>query len=230
MLTMTSKIREDLFKYQDLAYRDFHSRLVPALDKNTIIGVRTPVLKKYAKNISRHFNIGSFLSDLPHVYYEENNLHAFIIASISDFELCIDALNSFLPYVDNWATCDGLRPKCFARNKDRLLPITIGWINDERTYIRRFGILVLMNFYLDDCFDENFHRIISSISSEEYYVKMMVAWYFATALVKQYDKTVIVLENKLLDKWTHNKTIQKAIESYRISDVIKDYLRTLRWK
>jgi len=230
MLTMISKIREDLFKLQDLAYRDFHSRLVPVLDKNSIIGVRTPALKKYAKEVSGHLDIGLFLRDLPHTYYEENNLHAFIIASISDFDQCIEELNIFLPYVDNWATCDGLRPKCFALNKNKLLPIALGWINDERTYIRRFGIQIIMNFYLDESFDESFHQIISSIRSDEYYVKMMVAWYFATALAKQYDKTVVVLENRLLDKWTHNKTIQKAIESYRISDEIKDYLRTLRLK
>ncbi len=230
MLTMISKIREDLFKLQDLAYRDFHSRLVPVLDKSTIIGVRTPAIKKYAKEVSEYSGIGLFLKDLPHTYYEENNLHAYIIASIADFELCIDALNSFLPYIDNWATCDCLRPKCFARNKDRLLPIALDWISDERTYVRRFGIQVIMKFYLDEGFDEKFHQIIASIRSDEYYVKMMVAWYFATALAKQYDKTITFLENKLLDKWTHNKTIQKAVESYRISDEEKEYLRSLRWK
>lgn len=229
MLMMISKIREYLFNMSDSAYRDFHSRLVPGLDKERIIGVRTPILKKYAEVIAKQQGISDFLVDLPHKYYEENNLHAYIIALMSDFDSCVDALEAFLPYIDNWATCDGLRPKCFTENRDRLVPKALEWISDDRTYVKRFGIQVIMNHFLDDCFDERYNSIISSVRSDEYYVNMMVAWYFATALAKQYDKTVVYLENRMLDKWTHNKTIQKAIESYRISDETKIYLKTLKW-
>ena len=225
---MINKIREDLFGLSDLQYRDFHSRLVPNLEKDSIIGVRTPDLKKYAKNVSSHNEIDVFLSDLPHKYYDENNLHAFIISEISDFDLCISRLFSFLPFIDNWATCDGLRPKCFSKNRDKLSEKALGWISDDRTYIRRFGIQVIMNHYLDDRFDIKFHKVISSIKSDEYYVNMMIAWYFATALAKQYNDTVPFLENYSLDKWTHNKTIQKAVESLKISDDIKNYLKKLK--
>ena len=213
---------------QDTAYRDFHSRLVPTLDKETIIGVRTPALRTFAKEISKSEDINLFLNSLPHKYYEENNLHAFIIEGISDFDECVKALDKFLPYVDNWATCDSLRPKCFRGNEERLLPKALGWIADDRVYVKRFGIGVLMNHFLDEHFEECYLEAVSVIRSDEYYINMMIAWFFATALAKQYDKAVVYLEQHLLDVWTHNKTIQKSIESYRITKEQKEYLKTLK--
>ena len=224
----SSDILSQLLNLQDVAYRDFHSRLVPQIDKDSIIGVRTPLLKKLALQVLKSDCLCDFLSDLPHKYYEENNLHAFIIAKYNDFNTCIDAVDRFLPYVDNWATCDGLRPVCFAKNKHKLLPYVRKWFCDERTYVKRFGIEVLMNHFLDDDFDISFHDAVSCIVSDEYYVKMMIAWYFATALAKQYESTIPYIESQKLDKWIHNKTIQKAIESYRIDDETKAYLKTLR--
>ncbi len=227
MLTI-NEIRNRLFNMQDKAYRDFHSRLVPTLDKEIIIGVRTPLLRKFALTLSKSGQAGMFLKSLPHKYYEENNLHAFIIESYKDYDECISALDVFLPYVDNWATCDGLRPKCFKKNLDRLKFKALEWISDDRTYIKRFGIGVLMNHYLDDEFDEEFLCTVSKIRSEEYYINMMIAWYFATALAKQYNKSLLYIEEKRLDKWTHNKTIQKAVESFRLSTEQKNYLKTLK--
>lgn len=223
-------ITTQLFNMQDLAYRDFHSRLIPNIDKRRIIGVRTPLLRKFAREIYKNGNYAQFLEELPHFYYEENNLHAFIIESYQDFDLCTQALDRFLPYVDNWATCDGLRPRCFSKNHDKLLSKALEWVQDDRTYVKRFGIGVLMNHFLDEHFDVWFLDIVSNIKSDEYYIKMMVAWYFATALAKQYNDAVKIVEKCVLDSWTHNKTIQKAVESYRISDEQKTYLKTLRVK
>ncbi|MBE6681262.1 MAG: DNA alkylation repair protein [Ruminococcaceae bacterium] len=225
----SDEIREKLLNMQDTAYRDFHSRLIPTVDKSRVIGVRTPQLRKFSKELVKHFDVSAFLSDLPHYFYEENNLHAFIIESFHDFDTCTAALDIFLPYVDNWATCDGLRPKCFYKNSDKLADKALFWIKDERTYVKRFGIGVLMNHFLDDKFDERFLKIVSQIESDEYYIKMMVAWYFATALAKQFDVSVLIIENRILDRWTHNKTIQKAVESYRITKEQKDYLKTLKY-
>ena len=213
---------------QDTAYRDFHSRLIPTVDKERIIGIRTPCLRKFAKQLAKEYDVSAFLSELPHQYYEENNLHAFIIETYSDFDTLISYLDLFLPYVDNWATCDGLRPKCFCNEKEKLLVKAKEWILDDRVYVVRFGIGVLMNHYLDDAFERNMIDIVCNVKSDEYYIKMMVAWYFATALAKQYKDTVAVLEKQLLDRWTHNKTIQKAVESYRITNEQKNYLKTLK--
>lgn len=221
-------IRSLLFNMQDKAYRDFHSRLVPTVDKNRIIGIRTPVLRGFAKKLAKEFDVSMFLADLPHFYYEENNLHAFIVESFCSFDDCAKALDLFLPYVDNWATCDGLRPKCFKQNSDKLLPKAFEWINDDRTYVKRFGIGVLMNHFLDENFEPTYLKLIADVKSDEYYIKMMVSWYFATALAKQYNYTVKIIETGVLDRWTHNKTIQKAVESYRISDDKKRYLKTLK--
>lgn len=225
----SDEIREKLLNMQDTAYRDFHSRLIPTVDKSRVIGVRTPQLRKFSKELVENFDVSTFLSDLPHYFYEENNLHAFIIESFCDFDTCLDALDVFLPYVDNWATCDGLRTKCFYKNSDKLADKALFWIKDERTYVKRFGIGVLMNHFLDDKFDEGFLKIVSQIESDEYYIKMMVAWYFATALAKQYDCAIKVIEDKTLGRCTHNKTIQKAVESYRITKEQKDYLKTLKY-
>lgn len=224
----TSDIVKRLFELQDTAYRDFHSRLVPTLDKETIIGVRIPALRAFAKELSKSEDIDLFLNSLPHKYYEENNLHAFIIEGISDFDECVKALDKFLPYVDNWATCDSLRPKCFRGNEERLHLKALHWIEDDRVYVKRFGIGVLMNHFLDEHFEECYLEAVSVIRSDEYYINMMIAWFFATALAKQYDKAVVYLEQHRLDVWTHNKTIRKAIESYRITQEQKAYLKTLK--
>lgn len=230
MNTIIDKVKEVLFKNQDLKYRDFHAKLVPAMDKEKVIGVRTPVLRGIAKEFEKHGDIQEFLNALPHQYYEENNLHGMIIERYKDFDTCIEALEKFLPYVDNWATCDLLSPKVFKKHKKELLPLIENWIASDLTYTKRFGIEMLMSHYLDEDFDVRFLDIVAEIRSEEYYIKMMQAWYFATALAKQYEATLPYIEKKTMDKWTHNKSIQKAIESYRITDEQKAYLKTLKIK
>lgn len=221
-------IRSKLFELQDTAYRDFHSRLMPTVDKELIIGVRTPNLRKLAKEIAKTEHCGAFLKILPHKYYEENNLHAFFIEQIKDYDLCIAELNRFLPFVDNWATCDMMRPKIFKKHLPELLGEIYKWIKSDDVYAVRFAIEMLMCFYLDEHFCPEYPEMISKIRSDEYYIKMMVAWYFATALAKQYDAVIPYLEQNLLDADTHNKTIRKAIESYRITDEKKLYLKALK--
>ena len=225
----THEIRTKLFENKDEKFKEFHSRLVPNLDKDIIIGVRTPILKGIAKEISKG-DAAEFLTNLPHKYYEENNVHAFVIALIKDFDECTREIDKFLPFVDNWATCDGLRPKVFAKNKDKLLTKIKEWINSDKVYTIRFAIQMLMVHFLDKDFDSSYHALVLSVTNQDYYVKMMKAWYFATALAKQYDKTVFVLCDRLLDTWTHNKTIRKCVESFRVSDEHKEYLKTLTIK
>lgn len=223
-------IVDELFNLQDLGYKAFHSKLVPTLNPDTIIGVRTPHLKAFAKRLVKEGFADDFIKSPRHSYYEENNLHAFIISEIKNFDECIKCINEFLPYVDNWATCDGLRPKCFAKNKDRLLLHIKEWIKSERAYTVRFAIEMLMVHFLDNSFDVKYHEMVSCVQSEEYYVNMMIAWYFATSLCKQWENTVKILENSILSVWVHNKTIQKAVESYRITPEQKEYLAALRRK
>ena len=225
-----NNIEKDLFKLQDKKYRELQSKILPNLDSNTIIGVRTPDLKKYAKKLFKENNYESFINDLPHKYYEENQLHAFIISEIKDYDECLSCFKKFLPFIDNWSTCDQSTPKAFSKNLDSLLKEIKGWINSKETYTIRFGVSMLMRNYLDDNFKVDYLEMVSKIKSDEYYVNMMRAWYFATALAKQYDKTISYIENNKLDTWTHNKAIQKAIESYRVTDEHKDYLRSLRIK
>ncbi|HIR77026.1 MAG TPA: DNA alkylation repair protein [Candidatus Choladousia intestinipullorum] len=227
MSTISERIREKLFEMQDLQYRDFQAKLVPTVDKETIIGVRTPAVRKFAREIGRDPEIGRFLADLPHQYYDENNLHSFIIERIKDYEECLGEVERFLPYIDNWATCDTQSPKVFAKHTEELLGPIRRWIASDRPYTVRYGIGMLMKFYLDENFKVQYLEMVSSVRSEEYYVKMMAAWYFATALAKQYDDAVRYLQDKKLDAWTHNKTIQKARESYRITAEQKAYLKTL---
>ncbi|MBP9989280.1 MAG: DNA alkylation repair protein [Ruminococcus sp.] len=219
-----------LYELQDLKYRDFNSKLIPTVDKNKVIGVRTPDLRKLAKEFAKTDEAESFLNSLPHKYYEENNIHGFIIETIKDYDKCIYELNRFLPYVDNWATCDLISPKIFKKHTDELYEQIKIWISSDKTYTVRFGIEMLMSFYLDDLFDTKHFELVSSVCSDEYYIKMMQAWYFATALAKHYDETLIFIESKKLDKWTHNKSIQKAVESYRITDEQKKYLKSLKIK
>jgi len=227
---VTQFVQESLFGLQDLKYRDFHARLMPTVDPELVIGVRTPALRKFAKEFSKMPESELFLNQLPHKYYEENNLHGFLIAGMKDYDRCIREVDRFLPYVDNWATCDLMSPKIFKKHLPELLEQIKVWIASEHTYVIRFGIGMLMSFYLDEAFDERYLEMVSSVHSEEYYVNMMIAWYFATALAKQYEYVLPYIEEKRLEKWTHNKTIQKAVESYRITEDQKRYLKTLKIK
>ncbi len=227
-MTITEEIRERLFQLQDEKYRDFQSKLIPNLEASVMIGVRTPELRKLSREMVRRENIGEFLDALPHRYFDENQLHAFILSEIRDYDRCVEAVCRFLPYVDNWATCDQMSPKVFRRNRQALLPHIREWIDSGKTYTVRFGIGMLMSHFLDEVFDQTYAETVASIRSEEYYVNMMIAWYFATALVGHYEEILPFLEEKRLDPWTHNKAIQKAIESYRITEEQKAYLRTLR--
>ena len=219
-----------MFKLQDKEYRDFQAKLIPTVDFNSIIGVRTPELRNYAKVLIKENNYLSFINDLPHEYFDENQLHAFIISEIKDYDECLNYINEFLPYVDNWATCDQMSPKIFKKHTDKLIEEIKIWMKSKETYTIRFGIGMLMQYYLDDNFKPEYLQMVSKIKSQEYYVNMMIAWYFATALAKQYEKTLPYIENKKLDTWTHNKTIQKAIESYRITPEQKEYLKSLKIK
>ena len=216
-------ITEELFKLKDSEYQKFQSALIPTINPYTMIGVRTPHLKKLAKAVRN--DAEEFMASLPHTYYEENNLHGFVISFISDYDECIEALDRFLPYVDNWATCDGIRPECFKKNKNRLICDIKRWIASDKVYTVRFGIEMLMTHFLDDDFDAGYLRMVASVRSDKYYINMMIAWYFATALAKQWDEAVVYIEKRILPACVHNKTIQKAIESYRISEERKKYLR-----
>lgn len=223
-------IQKQLFSMQDLRYKAFHSKLIPTVDPERIIGIRTPVLRKFAKEFAKSEDAEKFLADLPHTYYEENNLHAFLLEKVRDFDAAIRLSEEFLPYIDNWATCDMYSPKGFEKNKPKILPYVKKWIKSDHTYTIRYGIGILMKLFLDEDFDEDYLEQVVSVKSDQYYVNMMIAWYFATALSKQYNSTVKYLTEKRLDAWVHNKTIQKAVESYRIPREIKDYLRTLKIK
>ncbi len=223
-----SEIQHRLFAIQDTGYRDFHSRLMPTVDNEKIIGVRIPQLRALAKEIAGSPLAEQFISCLPHRYYEEDNLHAFLIEHIKDYSRCIDALNIFLPYVNNWATCDSMSPKVFRKHLPELLIQIKLWISSDKAYTVRYGIGILMKYYLDDAFDPEYLNLVAEIHSDEYYVNMMRAWFFATALAKQYDETIVFIEDHKLDEWTRQRTIQKAVESYRISNQCKEYLRSLR--
>ena len=220
-------IKEELLKLKDEKYKEFHAKLMPTINPDTIIGIRVPVLRAFSKTIQ---DTEDFFSHLPHEYFEENNLHGFLIEKISDFDECIKELEKFLPYVDNWATCDMMRPKVFKKNTDKLVLKIKEWLKSEHTYTVRFGIEMLMVYFLDEKFDEKYLGWVSKIKSDEYYINMMIAWYFATALAKQYETAVKYIEKNKLPLWVHNKTIQKAVESYRISNNVKDYLKTYRRK
>ena len=224
------EIQKELFANKDTEYGEFQSKLIPGKTSENFIGVRTPVLRKYAKTLSKREDISEFLSELPHKYFDEDQLHAFIISEMKDYDKCIDELQCFLPYVDNWATCDQMSPKIFKKHKKELLGCIKEWIKSDKTYTIRFGIGMLMEHYLDEDFSVKYPQAVAKIRSEEYYVNMMIAWYFATALAKQYDIILPYIENKKLDTWTHNKTIQKAIESYRITPEQKEYLKSLKIK
>ncbi len=223
-----TKLQAALFDMQDITYRDFHSRLIPNIEKDRVIGIRTPILRKFAKGYAKTDDAQKFIRELPHYYYEENNLHMMIITGIKDYDTCVIEIERFLPYIDNWATCDLPVPKCFYKNKEKLIDNVISWIKSDDTYTIRYGIETLMSIYLDDAFESSYPRLVSEVISDEYYVNMMIAWYFATALAKQWEAVIPYIEEKRLPEWVHKKTIQKAVESYRITDEQKKYLRALR--
>lgn len=223
-------IQQELFALQDLSYRDFHAKLMPTVDKARVIGVRTPKLRAFAKEFGKTEEAKEFLKVLPHQYYEENNLHGLLIEQIKDYPTLIGELNRFLPCIDNWATCDLLTVRAVKKHLDTFTEEVERWLASDHTYTIRFGIGMLMRYYLEEHFSLEYPEKVAKIRSEEYYVNMMRAWYFATALAKQYEAIFPFLEEKRLDAWTHNKTIQKAIESYRITQEQKAYLRTLRIK
>ena len=219
---------EELFALQDSSYGDFQAKLTPGIPREKFIGVRVPEVRKLAKRLAKEPGAASFLEDLPHKYYDENMLHALLLSEMKDYEACVAAVDRFLPYVDNWAVCDILSPKIFRRNKPALLKKIREWSASEKTYTCRFGIEMLMSHFLDDDFKPEYLEIPAAVRSEEYYVRMMVAWFFATALAKQWDAAVKYVEEGRLDTWTHNKTIQKARESFRITTEQKEYLQTLK--
>lgn len=235
---MIEQIRKRLFELQDLEYKAFHSKLLPTISQDLIIGVRTPMLRAYAKELLCEAKadqkvkdgLHNFIESVPHKYYEENNLHGFLIETIKDYDECMLELNRFLPYVDNWATCDMLNPKVAKKYPEDFLKQIKKWLALDETYTVRFGIGMLMKYYLDDLFEEEYLDYVVDKVSKEYYINMMRAWFFATALAKQYDKTLPYIENKKLDDWTHNKAIQKAIESNRITLEQKILLKSLKVK
>ena len=223
-----TKLQKQLFELQDLKYRDFHSKLMPETDKETVIGIRTPVLRKFAKEFAGTSEAEAFLRQLPHRYYEENNLHMMLITGIKDYEKCMEEIQRFLPCIDNWATCDYPAPKCFARHKDQVLEEAKRWISSGETYVIRYGIGMLMRLFLDEDFSSEYLEMAAAVQSQEYYVNMMIAWYFATALAKHWDATVPYIEQHKLSDWVHRKTVQKAVESYRITPEQKEYLKGFR--
>ena len=222
------KILKTLYAVADAGYRDFQSALVPTINKKNVIGVRTPILRKMARDMVKSWEYKDFISKLPHKYFEENQLHAFIISEIKDFDIALNEVSRFLPYVDNWATCDQMSPKVFAKNSDKLLPHIKKWIKSKDVYAVRFGVLCLMRYFLDEKFDIKYVNIVADINSDEYYINMMRAWYFATAAAKHFEKVLPYFKFGRIDEWTRKHAIQKAVESYRISAKNKETLRKMR--
>ena len=223
-----TEIEKRLFELQDEKYRDFQVKLIPAVDPASVIGVRTPELRKLAKELLKRDDTGAFLDALPHGYFDENQLHAFILSGMKDYEKCMAGVCAFLPFVDNWATCDQMSPKVFRKNREDLLAHIKEWLGLDKTYTVRFAVGMLMEHFLDEDFDVSYPETVAALRSDEYYVNMMRAWYFATALAKQYDAVLPFIEEQKLDKWTHNKAIQKSVESYRITPEQKAYLKSLK--
>ncbi|MCQ2481344.1 MAG: DNA alkylation repair protein [Clostridia bacterium] len=223
------KVTEELFNLRDSEYAAFQAKLTPTIAPEKFIGVRLPILRKFAKEYAKDPECSQFMSTLPHDYYDENLLHSVLITYIKDYDTCMQELEKFLPYIDNWAVCDTMSPKVLRKNKEALLLKIKEWVKSDKTYTIRFGVDMLMSFYLDDDFKPEYLEIPASIRSDEYYVNMMTAWYFATALAKQWDEAVKYIENRRLDRWTHNKAIQKSIESFRVTQEHKDYLRSLKY-
>ena len=224
------EIRDRLFSLQDEKYALFTAGLIPTLPREKFIGVRTPALRSFAKEIYKSEDYEDFLSDLPHKYYEEDNLHGFIICQMKDIDECITELRRFVPFTDNWATNDCTRPAVLKKHPEKTFCLASEYLKSSETYTLRYGIGLLLSYFLDESFDENYLKLVSEIKSDEYYVNMMIAWYFATALAKQYEITVPYIEKHILSPRVHNKTIQKASESYRIDEEKKAYLKSLKIK
>lgn len=222
------EIQSRLFELQDKAYAEFQSRLTPNIPRELFIGVRVPEARSLAKKYMKEDESEIFLNSLPHHYYDENILHALLISEIKDYENCVEKIEIFLPYVDNWAVCDIISPKVFKKHKPELLERIKVWALSEHSYTCRFGLEMLMSHFLDESFKPEYLEIPAAVESEEYYVRMMIAWFFATALAKQWRESIVYLENSRLDVWSHNKTVQKACESYRIKDEQKLYLKKLK--
>jgi len=229
-MSIFTDIESALTEAKDEKFALLTQKTIPTLNKESFIGVRTPDLRKLAKKLAKRDDTGDFLAALPHRFFEEYQLHSFIISEVRDFDECIRLTDAFLPYIDNWATCDQLSPRIFKKHRHELLPFIKRWIVSEHTYTVRFSIGMLMQHFLNEDFDISYAEMITTVRSDEYYIKMMIAWYFATALAKQYDAILPFIEKECLDAWTHNKAIQKACESFRISDSQKEYLRTLKIK
>lgn len=223
-------IQEELFKLQDLNYKNFTAKLIPNINKDIIIGVKTPLIRTLAKKINYEDAI-EFINDLPHKYHEENMLHACLMnIYIKHLDTYLEYLDNFLPYVDNWTICDCINPKIFKKDYDKVHKYLLNKLKDKRTYYKRFAIVSLLQFYLGDNLYKKDLITLSKVKSKEYYVNMAISWYYSFALIKNYEEVISLFENKILDKWIHNKSIQKAIESYRISDERKSYLRSLKIK
>ena len=220
----------ELIKLKDEKYRVFTQKLIPAIQIENIIGVRTPVIRSLAKKLykEQEKDVLSFLGEVPHKYLDENMLHAFLICQLKDFNKTLSLTEAFLPYIDNWAVCDSFDPKIFKKHLDLLLPKIKLWITSSHTYTVRYAIGLLLQYYLTDSFNKEYLNLVASVKSDEYYIKMMIAWFFAESLAKQKDATLPFIEGKVLEKWTHNKAIQKAIESRRIPEDFKIYLRGLK--
>lgn len=221
-------IQKELFALRDISYGDFHAKLVPNIPRELLIGVRVPEARKLAKRLAKEPEASEFLKDLPHKYYDENILHALLISEMKDYDACIVAIDEYLPYIDNWAVCDILSPKIFKEHKTSLLEKIKEWSASDKTYTCRFGLEMLMSYFLDNDFKPDYLEITTSVHSEEYYVRMMIAWFFATALAKQWDASIKYIEDNRLDTWTHNKAIQKAKASRRITPKQKEYLKALK--
>ena len=222
------EIVAELYRLQDKKYAAFQAKLIPTVETDRIIGVRTPELRTFARKLAKDKDIVSFLTSLPHQYFDEDQLHAFVISLEKDFDKCIAKTEAFLPFIDNWATCDQFSPKAFKKEPEKLLPYIHTWIKSDKVYTVRFAIGMLMQHFLDERFEPKYADMVAAIRSEEYYINMMIAWYFATALAKQYVSILPYLEGKKLDDWTHNKAIQKSMESNRISAEQKAYLKSLK--
>ena len=221
-------IQKRLFELSDEKNADFSAKLTPGIDREKFLGVRIPASRKLAKEIIKENEHKDFLNSLPHKYYDENILHSILISEIKDYDECIKYVDDFLPYVDNWAVCDTMSPKAFKNKHERLMNDILRWVDSDQTYTIRFGLKILMAHFLDNDFKNEYLKIPAKIKSDEYYINMMIAWFYATALAKQWDSTIVYIENGVLDKWVHNKAIQKARESYRITAEQKEYLKSLK--
>ena len=223
-----TRLQQQLFVLQDEEYRDFHSKLMPNISKEDVIGIRVPVLRKFAKEFAKSDEKEKFLKELPHRYYEENNLHMMLLVEMKDYDGCMQEMERFLPYINNWATCDFPAPKCFEKHKKDVLEHIKIWIKSSQTYTVRYAIGMLMRLFLEDDFSAEYPQMVAEVSSEEYYINMMIAWYFATALAKQWDAVIPYIEQRKLSPWVHRKTIQEAVESDRITSGQKEYLKSFR--